>query len=149
MLDLETDCRLCGVSCVVLATIGCCSRNFTEPTQFYTSLFLLCTNTSSLELRNRLVITSWIFCQELNNPIQTWLIKLLTCYCRQRNNNRRLFSPWTWDSISANVHLDFGCVNLCLIKVCLGVAEWDVLQTLFLFRSGTFIIMLFNTRGVS
>lgn len=98
-LGLVTDSDYVELVCVALATTGCRSRNSVEPSWFYTSSFLLCTNTSSLELRERLVIASWVFCQELNNCIQILLMKLLT-YFRQRNNHRTLSHPkWTWDFV--------------------------------------------------
>lgn len=99
VLGLVTDSDCVELVCVALATTGCSARNSVEPTWFYTSFFLLCTNTSSLELRERLVIASWVFCQELNNCIQILLMKLLT-YFRQRNNNRTLSHPkWVWDFV--------------------------------------------------
>lgn len=99
VLGLVTDSDYVELVCVALATTGCRSRNSVEPAWFYTSSFLLCTNTSSLELRERLVTASWVFCQELNNRIQILLMKLLT-YFKQRNNHRTLSHPkWAWDFV--------------------------------------------------
>lgn len=125
VLGLVTDSDCVELVCVALAT-GCSARNSVEPTWFYTSFFLLCTNTSSLELRERLVIASWVFCQELNNRIQILLMKLLT-YFRQRNNNKHSLTRSECETLSG--------LGMSKSVSHYGIAGWDALQTLFYVRS--------------